>query len=357
MRSRQMMIAMGLLLVGAFFVQSPAGAFDAYDMNKSVEKGLVEFDKAISNSDDIIDNASGILICPRIGKVGLGIGVESGPCALQVDGETVAYYRASSGSFGLTAGISSFSQVMAFMTDEALNQFQSKKREWKAGVDGQVALATVGAGGKVEVSGKPVMLIAYGQKGLIADLSIKGASYKFIGDAEDYSKYGVPIHRFVASADVADPSRRGAATAQMNIEIQYWITDEQRAKMRGIIATDGTVAARNAMAEMPAIGRIRSGGKVTHVQWARAVEMADDTWRIILASTEPVEQALAAHQTGQAKDFFSIIQLDVDKNHVGTGVLLMGPELSYDENTGVSVKQRGQSNPVKLTSVSYRKLD
>ena len=49
--------------------------------------------------------------------------------SVQVDGETVAYYRASSGSFGLTAGVSSFSQVMAFMTDEALNGFQGKKRE------------------------------------------------------------------------------------------------------------------------------------------------------------------------------------------------------------------------------------
>jgi lipid-binding SYLF domain-containing protein len=353
-----MMIAMGLLLVGTFLVNSPASAFDAYDFNKKVAATLVDFDKNISNSEELINNAAGVLVCPRIGKIGLWIGVESGACALQIDGETVSYYKGSSASFGLTVGASSHSQVIGFMTEEQLKKFQAKEKGWTSGVDGQVALATVGAGGKANFKNKPIAMVAWGQKGLIADLSVEGGTYKLIGDAEDYSKYGVPIHRFTVSADVSDPSRRGAATAQMTVEIQAWITDEERTMMREVIAKDGTVAARNALAEMPALGIIKGAGKTTHVQWARAVQKTDGNWRIILASTDPIEQALAAHQTGQMKDNFSLIQLDVDdKNHVGTGVLLMGPELSYDESTGVTVKQRGQMNPIKLTSVSYRELD
>lgn len=356
MRSRQMMIAMGLLLVGTICVQSPASAFNAYDLNKSVDKGFTEFDKAISNSDDIIDNASGILMCPRIGKVGLGIGVESGACALQVDGETVAYYRASSGTFGLTAGISSFSQVMAFMTDEALNGFQGKKREWKAGVDGQVALATVGAGGKVEVSGKPVMLIAYGQKGLIADLSIKGASYKLIGTAEDLNKYGVPIHRFVATADVSDRQSPGASTVQMTIDIQGWMDDSTVAAMGTKIRNDGSVAARTALSEMPTIGTVRVGGRVTELQWARSFDMGDNKYRVILASSEPVSNALAQHLVGQVKDDMTIMQLDLDANRVGTGVLQIGPELGVDSDGRITIQQR-RVNPVKITSVNSKSLD
>ena len=137
-----------------------------------------------------------------------------------------------------------------------------------------------GAGDKVNFKGKPIVAIAYGQKGLMADLSLSGSRYKYIGDAEDYSKYGVPIHRFVVTADVSDPARRGSSTAQMTIEIQDWITDDQRAALRGVIATDGVVAARSAMAEMPAVGRIKGAGKTTLLQWARAVEMPDDQWRI-----------------------------------------------------------------------------
>ena len=72
------------------------------------------------------------------------MGLERGACALQIDGETVAYYRAGSASFGLTAGLSSFTEVMAFMTDEALENFRSSKKQWEVGVDGQVALATIG---------------------------------------------------------------------------------------------------------------------------------------------------------------------------------------------------------------------
>jgi lipid-binding SYLF domain-containing protein len=351
-----MMIAMGLLLVGTFCVQSPASAFDAYTLDKQVEVSFTEFDKSVSNSEEIINNAAGILMCPKVGKVGLGVGVESGACALQVDGETVTYYRSSSASFGLTAGVSSHTQVMAFMTEESLDNFRDSEKVWKAGVDGQVAIATVGAGGKVNFTGKPVVLIAYGQKGLIADLSVKGASYKVIGSAEDYSKYGVPIHRFFANADVSDRKSPGATTVKLTIDIQEWVTDTGRTAMGDVIRKDGTAAARTALTEMPTIGTVRIGGKVTELQWARAFDMGDDKYRVILASSDPVENALAAHLTSQVKDNFSIIQLDVDANHVGTGVLQLGPELSVDSEGRISVKQ-GRVNPVKLTSVSYSKMD
>jgi lipid-binding SYLF domain-containing protein len=352
-----MMIAMGLLLVGTFCVQSPASAFDAYTFNKDVEESLVAFDKNISNSDDLINSSEGILVCPNIRKVGLGVGLERGACALQIDGETIAYFSTSNASIGLTAGLSSHSQVIAFMTEESLDNFQAKeKRGWKAGVDGKVAVGPVGAGGKVDFGNKPIVIVAYGQKGLIADLSIEGGTFKLIGSAEDYAKYGVPLHRFSATADVSDRQSPGASTVRMTIDIQGWITDDERATMREIISQDGTVAARNALAEMPTIGTVRIGGKVTELQWVRSVDMGDQNWRVLMASSEPVENALAKHLVGQVEDQMSVMQLDLDANHVGTGVLQIAPEIAIDADGRLTVKQR-RVNPVKLTSVSYRKLD
>ncbi|MGB5889268.1 MAG: YSC84-related protein [Thermoanaerobaculia bacterium] len=356
MRSRQMMIAMGLLLVGTICVQSPASAFDAYTFNKDVAATLVDFDKEISNSEDLINNAAGVLVCPKISKIGLGVGLEKGACALQVDGETVAYYKGSSASFGLTAGISAHSQVMGFMTEESLEQFKAKEKGWTSGVDGTVALATVGAGGKANFKGKPIALVAWGQKGLIADLSVAGGTYKLIGSAEDYAKYGVPLHRFVATADVSDRQSPGASTAQMTIDIQGWIDDTTRTAMGTMIRDDGTVAARTALAEMPTVGTVRIGGKVTELQWARYIDMGDNNYRIILASSEPVSNALAQHLVGQVKDDMTIMQLDIDAKHVGTGVLQIGPEIGVESDGRITIQQR-RVNPVKITSVSYKELD
>jgi len=358
MRTRQIMIAMGLLLVGTLCVQSPASAFDAHEFNKKVEKSFTEFDQMVSNSDDLINNAAGLLMCPKVGKIGLGVAVEGGACALQVDGETVAYYRASSASFGLTAGVASHSQVMAFMTEDSLQSFRDKKKTWEAGVDGQATVAKFGVGDKVAFAGKPIVVVAYGQKGLIGDLSVAGSRYKFIGSAEEYSKYGVPLHRFIATADVSDPSRRGSSTVNLTIDIQEWITDEERAAMTSVIREDGGVGAHEAMEEMPIVATVRMGNKVTVLQWARAVEMDNGNWRVILASSDPVEFALAAQQAAKVEGNFSIIQLDIDKNQVGTGVLQMGAQINYDNQHGVTIHQPGsQVKPVKLTSVSYRKMD
>lgn len=359
MRSRNSLIVMGVLVIGIFVALSPARAFDAYDFNKKVAESVTEFNKQVKNSDEIMDKAAGVLICPSIKKVGLGVALERGACALQIDGETVEYYRASNASYGLTAGAHAHGEIVAFMTAEELDKFRDAKREWKIGVDGGATVATLGAGGVIDLSEitEPMVVIPYDQKGLMADLSIEGGTYKKIGSAEDYAKYGVPLHRFVVTADVSDPAQRGAATAQMTIDIQGWIGDAERMAMRDVIAKDGTVAARNTLAEMPAIGVIRGAGKTTKIQWARAVEMDNGNYRVILATTDPVEQALAAQQMAQAKDKFSIMQLDINEKHVGTGVLLMGPELRYDEKTGVTVHQRGQLSPIKLSSVSYEKLD
>lgn len=356
MRSRKMMIAMGVLLVGTFLVTSPASAFDAYTFNKKVDAALVDFDKKVSNSEDLINNAAGVLVCPKISKIGLGIGVDAGACALQVDGETVAYYKGSNASIGLTIGVSSHSEVIGFMTEDELEKFKAKKKGWQGGVDGKVALATVGAGGKADFSNKPIALVAWGQKGLIADLSLAGGTYKLIGSAEEYAKYGVPIHRLVATADVSDRQSPGATTVKMTIDITGWIDEQTRVAMGTKIRDEGSVAARSALAEMPTIGTVRIGGKVTEIQWARYTDMGDDNYRVILASAKPVENALAQHLVGQVKDDMSLMQLDVTPKGVGTGVLQIAPEISVDSEGYISVKQR-RVNPVKLTSISSAPLD
>ena len=64
------------------------------------------------------------------------------------------------------------------MTDEALKQFRASNG-WEAGVDGNVALITIGAGERADTttSKDPIVGFVFDAKGLIADLSLKGAKF------------------------------------------------------------------------------------------------------------------------------------------------------------------------------------
>jgi lipid-binding SYLF domain-containing protein len=62
------------------------------------------------------------------------------------------------------------------MTDEAFASFR-RKQGWKVGVDGSVALVTVGVGGSVDTNQikKPVIGFILDQKGLMYNLTLEGS--------------------------------------------------------------------------------------------------------------------------------------------------------------------------------------
>ena len=68
--------------------------------------------------------------------------------------------------------------IIAFMTQESLNQFR-KVSGWKSGVDGNVALIDVGGGKRLDTTSlqDPVVAFVFDAKGLIVDISLKGAKF------------------------------------------------------------------------------------------------------------------------------------------------------------------------------------
>ncbi len=62
------------------------------------------------------------------------------------------------------------------MTQKELDKFQ-KSEGWKAGVDGSVAIATLGAGGQIdtETGKKPIIGFVFSNKGLMYNLTFEGS--------------------------------------------------------------------------------------------------------------------------------------------------------------------------------------
>lgn len=131
----------------------------------------------------LANRAAGILVFPRVAKGGAGVAGEFGEGVLRIKGESVDYYSVGSASVGLTLGFAKHSEVIMFMTQDALDKFTSSKG-WSVGADTQVALVSQGAGGEYDSAtvGKPILGFVFGEKGLLGDVSFEGTKVTKIKD-------------------------------------------------------------------------------------------------------------------------------------------------------------------------------
>jgi lipid-binding SYLF domain-containing protein len=176
--SHALILAVGLLLsFGIGWVPASFGA-DAEVIDAKVNVALKRFYQQVDGAKEFADNAKGVLVMPGVVKAAFIIGGEYGEGALRISGKTADYYNIVSGSFGFQIGAEAKDIVIAFMTSEALQGFRAGKG-WEAGVDGNVALITVGAGERVDTRTikDPIVGFVFDVKGLMADISLKGAKF------------------------------------------------------------------------------------------------------------------------------------------------------------------------------------
>jgi len=162
----------------AMLFASTALAASAAKIDSESNKALQVFKEDVNGAHVFLDQAAGYLIFPRVIKVGIGLGAETGEGALRVGGQTVAYYRTTSGSIGFQLGAQAKSIVIAFMTKESLQKFRDSSG-WKVGVDGSVALIDLGAGKTIDSNNikDPVVGFIFGSKGLMYNLTLEGSKF------------------------------------------------------------------------------------------------------------------------------------------------------------------------------------
>ena len=166
-----------LLATSPIFTENALGA-SAEEIDVSVNVALKRFYEQVKGAKEFASGAKGLLIMPNVKKAAFIIGGEYGEGALRIGGKTVDYYNIVSGSFGLQIGAQAKDIIIAFMTRDALNGFRASEG-WEAGVDGNIALITIGAGERVDTRTikDPIVGFVFDVKGLIADLSLKGAKF------------------------------------------------------------------------------------------------------------------------------------------------------------------------------------
>ncbi len=146
------------------------------ELDSDVNGAIEELYQHSASARTLARKASAMLVFPSVVKGGIGIGGEYGEGALIINGRTENYYNIVSGSIGWQLGLQIKKQVILFMNDEALNNFRNS-RGWEAGVDGSIAIATLGAGGEIstETAKKPIIGFIYSNKGLMYNLTFEGS--------------------------------------------------------------------------------------------------------------------------------------------------------------------------------------
>jgi lipid-binding SYLF domain-containing protein len=174
-----------LIILFCAFLSSNLHAKTAKEIDASVDVAIERFYKQVEGAEKLVKASKGILVMPNVKKAAFIVGGEYGQGALRVGGKSVDYYNTISGSIGLQIGGQAKDIILLFMTDEALKQFRASKG-WEAGVDGNVALITIGAGGRADTRTlkDPIVGFVFDAKGLIADISLKGAKFSKVDKKE-----------------------------------------------------------------------------------------------------------------------------------------------------------------------------
>jgi lipid-binding SYLF domain-containing protein len=171
-------VAIGVALSGQ--AMADITAKEAAELDAAAKATLAKFRAETKGADAVFAKAKGILVCPKITKGGLIVGVESGNCVLTSGGSTPLYYGTSAVKAGLLGGLQTYSMILVMNTPEALAKFTLGKSEWEIGADASVAVAKTSASGALDTTNLKADIVSFifGGEGLMADASLEGSRFK-----------------------------------------------------------------------------------------------------------------------------------------------------------------------------------
>jgi lipid-binding SYLF domain-containing protein len=180
-----LLIAGCIVILGGFLFVGPSFGKTAKEIDASADAAMDRFYKLVKDGKEVVAKSKGILVLPNVKKGALIIGAEYGQGAMRIGGKTVEYYSMGSGSVGLQIGGQSKDIIIVFMSSEALEKFRSSKG-WEAGVDGGITLIQHGeSGGAITaMANEPIVAFVLDAKGLMLDVSMKGAKFNKLNMAK-----------------------------------------------------------------------------------------------------------------------------------------------------------------------------
>lgn len=164
----------GLIATTAAF-SAPAMAEKAADIEKNAREALARLLEQSPGAKALADDASGVLVFPKIVKGGLIVGGQYGEGALFTDDQVAGYYSSGAASFGLQAGIQTYGYAMFFLNEDGM-VYLDESDGWELGTAPNIVVVDKGAASKLSTTSArgSIYVFFFDQKGLMAGLGIEG---------------------------------------------------------------------------------------------------------------------------------------------------------------------------------------
>jgi len=153
----------------------------------------------------------------------------------------------------------------------------------------------------------------------------------------------------VNMSNVGEP---GAVPIDINIE--RWTAEEERARLREALAEKGTEALMSELQKLKRAGSIRasSGGLGWDIQYARQEPLPGGGQRIIIATDRPMSFYERANRPQSADYEFLVAEMHIGPDGKGQGTLVPMAKVNYDKSAGVIEIENYANEPVRLSAVT-----
>jgi lipid-binding SYLF domain-containing protein len=173
----RLILAIPLLVVGMACSTNPTVANGGDpELVAKAQAALQELFDSTPKAKDLQYQAKAVVVFPDLVKAAFLAGAEGGKGVMfGPDGKVLGYYRARALSYGLQAGVKSFSQAMFLMTDSAITSLTSGAG-LSVGVGPSVVVVDAGMARSMTTTTlkADVYAFVFGQEGLMAGLGLQG---------------------------------------------------------------------------------------------------------------------------------------------------------------------------------------
>jgi hypothetical protein len=156
------------------------------------------------------------------------------------------------------------------------------------------------------------------------------------------------------TAFAVNMSGRGPSTATVDITIERWTTDAERAKLLATLQADGPKALLSALQNMPRAGNIRTPDRIGYdLRYARQNPGEDGGRQIVVVTDRPIGFWEARNQPRTIDYPFTLAELRLNKENRGEGKLSIATKITIRNDN--LVLENYDIQPVQLNEI--RKLN
>jgi lipid-binding SYLF domain-containing protein len=168
-------LVLSLAAVASIGTAGVARADHREDLTADGLRALHKLEDSNHRARFLAHHAKAILVFPSVLKAGFIFGGQTGNGVLLVHGRPEGFYNMTGGSWGLQLGGQDFSYALYFMTDSSLDYLR-RSDGWSAGTGPSIVVVNKGAGAEANSTTitHDVYAFPFGQKGLMADLTLQG---------------------------------------------------------------------------------------------------------------------------------------------------------------------------------------